>query len=413
MELIKIGKPYIYENKKNGRIRLCADIIDEDEKTLYYEVESKFREFLVVENSDAFVLGLLHHAMNEGKNIFCETGVTGQLLFQLRNYYIPIISHNMPDLHSINIQADTLPEINNKKNGVVTGNSGGVDSFYTILKYQNELINDFKLTHLIFNNISTEDSLDSRIRTVFEKDILEKNAIAKELGLIQVNLYSNLYAFYKSHFIFNYYYAAQYCSAVYALGKLFSVFYFSAGDTLSQFSIDHNKIDDGSDFDLFSLECFSINNFKVYSAGIEANRHEKMQFIENNPCAQRHLQVCAQEQYEGFYKYESVELQKLNCGVCRKCRRTIAMLYCDGILDKYKEIFDLSEFQENKAKYIGYELATDHKSYTRVIERKLLENNSLPRYTKIWKELWKLRFRITKLKIVKIIIRTLKNNDIV
>lgn len=37
----------------------------------------------------------LHHAMNEGKNIFCETGVTGQLLFQLRNYYIPIISHGL------------------------------------------------------------------------------------------------------------------------------------------------------------------------------------------------------------------------------------------------------------------------------------------------------------------------------
>ena len=90
MELIKIGKPYILQNCENGRVRLCADIIDDSEKTLYFEVDSEFKEFLVVENSDAFVLGLLHYTMNEGKNIACEIGVTGQLLFQLRNYYIPI-----------------------------------------------------------------------------------------------------------------------------------------------------------------------------------------------------------------------------------------------------------------------------------------------------------------------------------
>lgn len=408
METIKIGKPYLQENIENGRVCLCADIIDGEKKTLYYEVDSKFREFLVLENSDAFILGLLHHAMSEGKDISCEIGATGQLLFQIRNYYIPIISDNMPELHPIKIHADSLNAIGNKSKGVVTGNSGGVDSFYTILKYQNELNDEFKLTHLIFNNISTEDSSDSRIREVFEKDILEKNAIAKEVGLVPVNLYSNLYAFYKSHFIFNYYYAAQYCSAVYALGRLFSVFYFSAGDTLLQFSVDHNKIDDGSDFDLFSLECFSINNLKVYSAGIEADRHEKMQFIANNPCVQRHLQVCAQEQYEGFYKDKSTKLQKLNCGVCRKCKRTISMLYCDGILDKYKEIFDLSEFQSNQGKYIGYELATDHKSYTRVIEKKLSENNIFPKYTKIWKGLWIIRFRVTRLKVIKNIIRIIK-----
>lgn len=205
MELIKIGKPYILQNCENGRVRLCADIIDDSEKTLYFEVDSEFKEFLVVENSDAFVLGLLHHAMNEGKNIACEIGVTGQLLFQLRNYYIPIISRNMPDLYSVKIYADSLATINNNEKGVVTGNSGGVDSFYTILKYNKEPNQEFKLTHLIFNNISTEDSDDSRIRKVFEKDILEKNAIAKEVGLVPVNLYSNLYAFYKSHFIYNYY----------------------------------------------------------------------------------------------------------------------------------------------------------------------------------------------------------------
>ena len=409
MELIKIGKPYILQNCENGRVRLCADIIDDSEKTLYFEVDSEFKEFLVVENSDAFVLGLLHHAMNEGKNIACEIGVTGQLLFQLRNYYIPIISRNMPDLYSVKIYADSLATINNNEKGVVTGNSGGVDSFYTILKYNKEPNQEFKLTHLIFNNISTEDSDDSRIRKVFEKDILEKNAIAKEVGLVPVNLYSNLYAFYKSHFIYNYYYAAQYCSAVYALGRLFSVFYFSAGDTLLQFSVDHNKIDDGSDFDLFSLDCFSINNLKVYSAGIEADRHEKMQFIVNNPCVQSHLQVCAQEQYEGYYKSENLKLEKLNCGVCRKCRRTISMLYCDGILDKYKDIFDLSEFQANKSKFIGYELATDHNSYTRVIEKRLSEKNILPRYPKVRKLIWKVRFRITRIKLIRLVIRIFKN----
>lgn len=403
---IIIRKPYVI--CENNVAKLCSEIEDDGKRTLYYEVDKEYEKNLVVENSDTFVLGLLHHAMNVGKDIVCEVGVTEQLLFQLENFYIPVLSKNMPDLHYIKIIADPLKPIEHIGNGVVTGNSGGVDSFYTILKYINETKTAFKLTHLIFNNISTEDSNDKRIREVFEKDTYEKNAIAEELGLVPINLYSNLYSFYKCHFIYNYYYAAQYASAIFAIAKMFSVYYFSSGDTLHQFSIDHDKIDDGSDFDLFSLNCFSIKNLKIYSAGIEANRSEKMKAIIYDNCVKKHLQVCAKEQYEGYYKSNTKFLKKLNCGTCRKCRRTISMLYSDNLLDEYEDIFDLTNFRSNPSKYIGYELATDHRSYTKEIERKLIEKEMLPKFTIIWKILWMARFRITKIRVVRFFISKIR-----
>ena len=407
MKAIIIGKPYIERDSNNGRIRLCSEITDEEKRTLYYEVSPEYEDYLVVENSDAFVLGLLHHAMNVGKRIICEIGVTEQLLFQLKNYYIPIIASNMPDLQAIDIDAKVLSPIDKLYNGVITGNSGGVDSFYTIMKYK-ELSDGYKLTHLLFNNISTEDSDEDRIRSVYERSIAEKEAIANEVGLDSINMYTNLYSFYKSHFIYNYYFAAQYCSAAYAVGKLVTVFYFSSAYTPSKFSLDHKKISDSSNFDLFSLSCFSLKNLFIYSSGTEATRIEKMDYIVDSPCVQKHLQVCSEEQYEGYYKNNTKLITKLNCGVCRKCRRTVSMLYCDNKLDLYENVFDLSVFKSNKAKYIGYELATDHGSFSRMISRRMKERDIVPPHTVGWRLFWTIRFKISRLKIVRLIVSSLR-----
>lgn len=76
--------------------------------------------------------------MNEKLNIDCEVPVTEQLLFQLRNFYIPVISQNMPDLFPIELNAVGVPPLDPIGSAVATGNSGGVDSFYTIVRYLNE-----------------------------------------------------------------------------------------------------------------------------------------------------------------------------------------------------------------------------------------------------------------------------------
>lgn len=363
-DVIRISEPYI--ESTDDYVRLCSDITNAKEtRTLYYEVEPIFIDYLNTDNSDAFVLGLLHNAMYENKDIVCEGGITDKLLFQLNTYYLPVIGQRMPDLHPIRIRCNKRGVVCTSGKGVMTGCSGGVDSFYTMLRYQEESVPNYALTHVLFNNISTADNDEGRIRALFEKDIIEKRAIAEELGLIPVMLFTNLYSFYKSQHIYNYYFASQYISAPYALGRLISKYYFSSGVSVSDFSIDPKKIKDGAYFDLFSLNCFSNEYMSIYSAGSEVSRFDKTRFIANNSTVKKHLQVCSEEQYLHFYEQNpNRKLESLNCGCCGKCTRTITTLYSLDCLDEYKDIFDLSTFRNNKEKFIARELEYDAKAFT-------------------------------------------------
>lgn len=390
-EIIYIGQPYI--KTEDEKAKLCADITEgETVRTLYYEVDKKYAEFLCDDRADAFVVGLIHSAMFDNKNIVSEVGITEQLLFQLKMYYIPVLARNMSDMNEISIECNTLPSLETCANAVGTGNSGGVDSFYTMLKYNDPALKSYKLTHVIFNNISTADDDDDRIRELFERDIPERRSAAEELNLEFISMYTNLYSFYKHPGIFNHYFALQYGSAPYALGKLFSVFYFSSTWPVEGFSMDESFIVSSARFDLFSLDCISNSTLKFYSAGTEVDRMAKMEYIIPNNLSKHHLQVCAIEQSFGGYKRNT----KLNCGHCHKCSRTIAILYSWGMLEDYREIIDLSQFESNKAKFLGRGLASDQKAFSNQVYKILKKSGNLPKGTKLWNLLYRIRYRLAK-----------------
>lgn len=405
---IHIGKPFI--EKFKDKVRLCSEIIDSKSKRiLYFEVDEEFEKYLVTDRCDCFMLALLNNAMNVGKDIICELGISEELYFQLNTYFIPIVAKQMPDLTAIKIIAKPLNGLVSAYNAVGTGNSGGVDSFYTLVKYKNPEFGNYKLTHILFNNISTADRDEQRIRTLFERDKIEKAQIANELGLKQIALFSNIYSFYKSQFIFNYYFTSQYASAPYALGKLFSKYYYSSGVSVTDFSMDHNTIKDAAYYDIFTLECLSTKALKFYSAGSEVGRLEKTEFIATNPTVQKHLQVCAIEQSSGFYENNDKLLEKLNCGKCGKCLRTISTLYGLGCLDKFENVFDLTFFKYHRKRFIANELATDGHTFLEEIIPLLKSKNLLPTtsiiFAKFLKPYRKLRSKLAQIKWLKRIYR--------
>lgn len=391
---IIINQPYI-ETIEDGKVRLCSKIEGDINDILYYEVEKKYQQFLCDDRADAFLIGLLNLVMYANIDVVCEAPVTEELLFQLRTYYIPIVSQNNNHLHNISISADAAQPLLRQGYGVCTGNSGGVDSLYTILKYSSEEMGGQKLTHLVFNNISTADTDDETIRNLFDRDCKEKKQTAKELQLEFVALYSNLYAIYAPYKMFNKYYTAQYVSAIYALAKLFRVFYFSSAYPVEEFSLSDTVVNvshDSACYDLLSLDCLSTRHLKMYSAGMEADRNQKVAFICDNPVAWRHLHVCAIEQDAG----NKVKLEKLNCGNCRKCRRTILQLYVAGKLDEFSEVFDLRAFQSNKGKYIGRAMAADYKAFTNHIKRSLKSMGKLPPSAWIWERIYSFRYFLSR-----------------
>lgn len=385
-----INQPYI-ERIEGGKVRLCSRIEGSINDVLYYEVDEKYGQYLCDDRADAFLVGLLHSAMFNGEDIICNCGVSERLLFQLNTYYISAVSDNMPDMANIRVDAQPLPELEGG-NAVGTGNSGGVDSLYTLLKYTKENFGNMGLTHVIFNNISTNDVDDGRIRALFQRDIPEKQAPVEEMGLQFIALYTNLYAFYRVPGIYNHYFALQYASAVYALKKLFGVFYFSSTFQANMFSMDYRKIISSARFDIFSLDCVSSERLKFYSAGMEVDRMGKMEYIAGNPVAQKHLQVCAIEQSRGGV----VIGDKLNCGYCHKCSRTIAVFYAWGMLDQYEGIYDLTRFRANRDKFIGKGLAMDQGTFTKMVKKLMKERGCYTLKMELWYLLYSFRYALAK-----------------
>jgi hypothetical protein len=402
---IKIGKPYIQIIE--SKALLCSLIeTPQMSKVLFYEVSQKFADYFLVDRCDCFLLGLLHTAMFENYDIECEAPITEELFFQLTNFYIPTLSSNMSDMNSIHIYGKTIPSPIEKGDGVLTGNSGGVDSLYTILKYTKEKYDNFGVTHIIFNNIYFEDNNAERMRKLFERDCIEKSQLANETNLEFISLFTNLYEFYKHPGIFNHYFALQYIGAAYCLAKLFKVFYFSSSFPVNKFSINEKEIVSSARFDIFTLDCASTSFLKIYSAGTEVDRLEKMNFICDKPETKKHLQVCAVEQGAGYTK----ENKKFNCGFCNKCGRTISLLYARNLLNEYEPIFDLTYFYTNKAKFIGRTLATDQKLFSKIVKSELKRNKILPFGTSFWEIMYSLRYKISKNKFLVIFYQKIRKN---
>lgn len=402
-----INQPYI-EKIGGGKVRLCSKIEGSIQDVLYYEVDEKYAQYLCDDRADAFAVGLLHSAMFNGEDIICACGVSERLLFQLNMYYIPIISKNMEDLSHVQLTAIPLPAIENTAGAVGTGLSGGVDSFYTVIRYSDPSLGNNKLTHLLFNNIFTADVDETRIREQHAKDVLEKRKIAQEVGLEYIDMYTNLYAFYRHPGVFGHYFAMQYTSAAMALGKLFKVFYFSSSYSLDKFSLDYNKIPSGGPFDLFSLKSASTDTLAFYSAGTEVTRYEKMAYFVHHSSPQKHLQVCGYNQDYGGHNHK---LSSLNCGSCMKCSRAIVSLLLLGELDKYAHLFDMTRYHKGVNRFIGRELAGDKGVFVASVKAALDAQHKMTLSVRFWQFVYKIKFRLSKVAILRDFVAAIKKRS--
>jgi hypothetical protein len=124
-------------------------------------------------------------------------------------------------------------------------------------------------------------------------------------------------------------------AAILALQKLFSVYYYSAGYTVDEFSIDSNS---PAKHDLFSLRCFSNENIEFYSTG-PIKRIDKIKEIVKYKPSHQYLNVCVSDGH--------------NCSRCEKCIRTMLALYVIDKLNYYSSVFDIEDFHRNKNRYFG------------------------------------------------------------
>lgn len=330
MEKLIIDKPYIEKN------RLYSNIKTEDIYKMWFEVEDEYIKYLCDERSDAFVIATLPYAIKHELDIEVKGKISSKLYYQLNNCLVPLLCNHFGKKF-IKIEGVVDNTQLKTENGVGTGISCGIDSFYTILKNSNLKTSEFNVAYLTFFNAGASGKFGGEdSRKLYNKRKENSRKFAQENGFKFVCVDSNMNEFIMMSHLATHTFRSLAC--VLALQKLFSKYYYASGGE----DFNETKITPESTayYDILNVQCLSNENVQFYSDGIGISRLNKIKKIVNYPITYKWLNVCIGEEE--------------NCGHCSKCIRTLLELESIGQLNNYCNVFDLNDFKKNRSKFIGY-----------------------------------------------------------
>lgn len=333
---IIICTPYVEKTEQN-KYRLCA-VLKEDEKadyTAWYEVDPEYADCLCSERSDSFVVAILPYALRHGLDIHCEQVISEQLHYHLNQVLLPTYSKNIAQFHPINIVADVSDAVLPSRNARGASVSGGVDSFYTLLSHLHRKEKNYEITHLAFFNVGASGDLGGDYaRALFYGRVDWVKKIAETLDLPIVCVDSNISEFLGLTHVSSHTFRTL--SAVLALQKLFSGYFFASGYPYESFGFTE---DDPAKCDLLNLRCLSTENTNFYLSGAEKTRQQKLDVISEYEITHSTLNVCV--------------TSDSNCSYCPKCKRTMMGLFLLGKLDRYQSVFNVEGFKSSLTKQIA------------------------------------------------------------
>lgn len=367
-KILTISKPKIVY--LTDKVQLEAIVkTDSFEKKMWFRYDKRYAPFLVDDRLDAFCVGILYYAMFNNYDIKLEAKISERLYYQLTTYFIPSLAKTVDLFHEIKILAETTTEVFTGNNGVATGISGGVDSFYTLIKYTETKQKNYKLTHVIFNNLPLQKKGKKEREEWLNKNIFRLKNLAEKLNLDFIYIENNLIAdfgigihHHKKVGLFQdeSLCCLTFCSGAMTLNKLLKIYYFSGTYTFWEYTMTANPYD-VTYYDILNLSCIETENMRFYSSGGECTRMEKVKYLADYEIFQRNLFVC------GTFDE--------NCGRCSKCIRTMGELYTVGKLDKFKDIFPIDDFKKNKIYRLASILSRKNNKFEKNIIKEMKKNN--------------------------------------
>ena len=218
-------------------------------------------------------------------------------------------------LGRVPLEAEPRTETTERASGVACFFSGGVDSFYTLLKNQEEV------THLIFVH-GFDIALENE--AVRSQASVMAGEVAKALGKTFVEVEANISPFPRTLLGWEKYHGAAMASVALLFQHLFRKALIAASYTYAELTPwgSHAVLDP-----LWSTELTEI----VHD-GCEATRIDKLAYIAEHDLAMRWLRVCNRARDSAY-----------NCGRCGKCLRARVVLQAVGALERCETLpHDLS-----------------------------------------------------------------------
>jgi hypothetical protein len=300
---------------KPGFVRLSAEVEYDDDypsEVLWFDVEESYKDGLS-KSGNPWVVSLLPLAVYLGQDIYIDRACDYQLLQNLEEIMAVWNSWDKA-LSRISIVADTILEPAYKKDRRAAFFSGGVDSFFTILKLEEQAKNNKarSLNDLILvwgfdvplQNSEEFLALSNTLKIAADK--LNKNLIPiiTNLKLIRFNQ-----AAWGEHS-----HGAALASIAFVLENHLDAVYLGSGhsyyDLVAPWG-SHPLVDN----------LFSGSATKTHLHGSPFKRVDKTEFLASSEIALSALHVCWQD------------ASHKNCGHCNKCYRTMITLFIMNTLE--------------------------------------------------------------------------------
>ncbi|MCL6572370.1 MAG: hypothetical protein K6T88_11905 [Bacillus sp. (in: Bacteria)] len=368
MSVLTIHTPEIVKTKTGVRLQSLFRV-DEKEDYLWYEVDEKYGQYLTIERTDAFLVGLFLLALKKGNDIEVLGPVSERLYYKLNKYLFHLTAEIRGDQKEIKIYCDkVVAEFLPNEGAVGTGLSCGIDSFSTIYNHLVEdCPDDYKITHFTFFNVGSNGSLGGeKARNLFRKrtDLVKPcaNELGKELITVDSNISEILeLGFYETHTYRN-------LSACLALQKLFKIYYYSSSYALKYFEL---KPESCGHYDIFNMSMLSTENISFFSSCPHHTRVDKTRMVSNYEPAYKYLNVCI--------------VNGENCGGCEKCVRTLLTLEVLGKLNEFSSAFNLDNYYKKRDNYLAKILAFHNSNdYMKEIYDEILSVKfKIPLYSKL------------------------------
>lgn len=249
------------------------------------------------------LLPAMRHGMEPGAELAVEGSIDSRLYGAL-NIIQDIQTAWVPNLRRVEVRCPVAESPARSGSRVGCFFTGGVDSFYTLLKHQ-DVITDLIFVHGY--DVSLEDlSLRKRV-----SDAVRQVAAACGKGVVEVE--TDVREFLNPQVEWGAAHGAALAAVGHLLSPQFGTVYIASSYSYADLFPwgSHPLLD----------PLWSDQAVEFVHDGCEARRHEKVGFIAKHKVALRHLRVCWQNP-GGAY----------NCGRCDKCLRTMINLEIAGAL---------------------------------------------------------------------------------
>ena len=308
-----IYKPEIYTNDNNTifSARIHVDHTGHYPETLWIKIPSLY-ECNLTKSSNPFITSLFLLASRFGEDINIKGNVSPRLIWGIQQY-LQLFKNWYPNLYKISkIDAEFYEKKINSRNDIASSFSGGVDSFYTILRNNPTKPCPLPISYAFFIHgfdIPLNDPNN------YWKIFKQYKSVLKQLDIELIPIATNI-----RDFLFEMTWEEVFGGPLAGIAFCF--------DNLFQYYLVPSAYDSeflmkqGTDSRLVPLLATESTSLLLDAGGV--SRTEKTSLIAKNPNTYNNLRVC----------WETIDGVS-NCGNCEKCIRTMTELELLGKLDNY------------------------------------------------------------------------------